>query len=69
MGAEMGELEAEDVATPDPFDSWETQTRKERKSPAAAFGSNGIGSVTIPFELQDAIRSIISGECFPKVIF
>lgn len=38
--------------------------RAARKSPAATFGSHGIGQVTIPFELQDSITRLIEGkEC------
>jgi hypothetical protein len=32
-----------------------------RKSPAATFGSYGIGSVILPLELQNSINLIISG--------
>ena len=35
--------------------------RKERKSPQAKFGSNNIGSVTLPRELQYAIEGVIEG--------
>ena len=35
--------------------------RESRKSPAAIFGSNQIGSVILPQELQSAVEAIISG--------
>ncbi|KIO06885.1 hypothetical protein M404DRAFT_137276 [Pisolithus tinctorius Marx 270] len=35
------------------------QGREDRKSPAARFGSNGIGAVILPVELQRAIVSLI----------
>ncbi|KAG6334024.1 hypothetical protein ID866_5067 [Astraeus odoratus] len=36
------------------------QRREDRKSPAARFGSDGIGAVTLPPELQRAIISLIN---------
>ncbi|KAI6136262.1 mitochondrial small ribosomal subunit Rsm22-domain-containing protein [Pisolithus sp. B1] len=36
------------------------QAREDRKSPAARFGSNGVGAVTLPAELQRAIASLIN---------
>lgn len=38
-----------------------TQRREDRKSPAARFGANRIGSVVLPPELQRAITSLING--------
>jgi len=35
--------------------------RSVRKSPAASFGSRGIGAVVLPFELQGSISRLISG--------
>ena len=35
--------------------------RKERKSARAAFGSRGIGSVSIPNQMREAIENIING--------
>ena len=35
--------------------------RREHKSPAASFGSRGIGCVVLPFELQRSILRLISG--------
>ncbi len=35
-----------------------------RKSPAAHFGSQRIGAVILPLELQASITSIIAGECY-----
>jgi hypothetical protein len=35
--------------------------RSERKSPAASFGSRGIGALVLPFELQRSILRLISG--------
>jgi len=41
--------------------------RESRKSPAASFGSNQIGSVILPEELRSAIEAIISGKfIFPR---
>lgn len=37
------------------------QSREDRKSPAARFGSDGIGAVVLPPELQRAVGSLISG--------
>ena len=36
---------------------------RDRKSPAASFGSRGIGAVVLPFELQRSIIRLISGVC------
>ncbi|KAI6112483.1 mitochondrial small ribosomal subunit Rsm22-domain-containing protein, partial [Pisolithus croceorrhizus] len=36
------------------------QAREDRKSPAARFGSSGVGAVTLPAELQRAIASLIN---------
>ena len=38
--------------------------REGRKSPAAAFGSQRIGAVVLPLELQSTISRMISGELF-----
>lgn len=35
--------------------------RDEKKSPAAAFGSRGIGQVVLPLELQNSINVLING--------
>jgi hypothetical protein len=37
-------------------------TRAERKSPAAQFGSQQLGTVVIPKELKQTISDLISGE-------
>ena len=42
---------------------------RERKSPAAAFGSKGIGAVVLPTELQDSIRAAIGGMSLLKVSY
>jgi hypothetical protein len=39
-----------------------TGRRDARKSPAADFGSQKIGAVTLPFELQKSISRLISGK-------
>jgi len=39
----------------------------ERKSPAAHFGSQGIGTVVLPFELQKSIDTLISGRLLTAV--
>jgi nitrogen regulatory protein PII-like uncharacterized protein len=38
--------------------------RESRKSPAAVFGSDQIGTVVLPQELRSAIEEIISGNFF-----
>jgi hypothetical protein len=43
-------------------DEDEGSVRAERKSPAAHFGSQQLGAVVIPRELQQRISSLISGE-------
>lgn len=41
----------------------ESSNRGEgRKSPAAAFGSQSIGAVVLPFEMQSAISRLVAGE-------
>ncbi|KAH8835675.1 mitochondrial small ribosomal subunit Rsm22-domain-containing protein [Flagelloscypha sp. PMI_526] len=47
---------------PHPNDDWDTlpDSPTGRKSPAAAFGSQQVGSVLLPLELQTAITSFIS---------
>lgn len=37
---------------------------EERKSPAAIYGSEAIGAVVLPHELQDAITVLINGACY-----
>lgn len=37
------------------------EDREPRKSPAALFGSQRIGAITIPSELQRSINSLIAG--------
>ncbi len=37
--------------------------KETRKSPAAAFGSQRIGAVVLPLDLQSAISQIVAGEC------
>jgi hypothetical protein len=39
----------------------DTSVNLPRKSPAAQFGSQGVGSVVLPLELQDTIHRLISG--------
>lgn len=39
--------------------------RKQRKSPAASFGSQAIGSVYIPSELRNTIERLIAGAPLP----
>lgn len=51
-GAELIEEDAEDVE-PDHQDS--------RKSPAALFGSQRVGAIVLPLELQNAITRLIEG--------
>lgn len=40
----------------------EEDDKERRKSPAALFGSNQIGTVVIPLELQSSINLLIAGE-------
>jgi hypothetical protein len=46
----------------DPF----PEDHLQRKSPAAHFGSQQIGSVVIPFELQKSINLLIAGNSSPE---
>ncbi|KAK7007022.1 3-methyl-2-oxobutanoate hydroxymethyltransferase [Favolaschia claudopus] len=48
-----------ELSTPE-VDDWDHQDSVSRKSPAALFGSYGIGSVILPLELQNSINLIIS---------
>lgn len=50
-----------DVQNEDEDDVQGPFPRNERKSPAASFGSRGIGAVVLPFELQRSILRVISG--------
>uniref|UniRef100_A0A0W0FSA2 Rsm22-domain-containing protein n=1 Tax=Moniliophthora roreri TaxID=221103 RepID=A0A0W0FSA2_MONRR len=43
-------------------ENWDSAEFLERKSPAAAFGSQRIGSVLLPLELQTSINALISAE-------
>lgn len=47
-------------------DAWTDETEDQqllsRKSPAALFGSQGIGAVQLPLELQDTISRLIAGQ-------
>ena len=38
--------------------------KEHRKSPAAAFGSQRIGAVALPPELQSSIERMVAGKCF-----
>ena len=51
----------EDIKTQGLHDFYEPFPRSERKSPAASFGSRGIGAIVLPFELQRTILRLISG--------
>jgi len=42
---------------------YEPQSNLHRKSPAALFGSQRIGAVVIPHEMQDIIQRLFSGNC------
>jgi hypothetical protein len=53
-------VESEALAE-EPEESFEEEGDFERKSPAALFGSQKIGQVVIPQQLQDAITEIING--------
>lgn len=46
---------------PDSYDR-EFHENLPRKSPAALFGSQQLGAVVLPLELQDTIQRLISGE-------
>ena len=39
--------------------------KEARKSPAAAFGSQRVGAVVLPLDLQSAIAQIVAGKCPP----
>lgn len=43
------------------LDDWALNCSGERKSPAAVFGSQRIGMVLLPLELQSAIKQLIAG--------
>jgi hypothetical protein len=49
-----------EIAVQDPEDSV-LEDSLERKSPAALFGSKGIGAVVLPLEMQNSINLLISG--------
>ena len=57
------ELEAletrEHTLEEDPEEFFEEPTSMNRKSPAALFGSEGVGAVILPEELRAAVTSII----------
>lgn len=44
-------------------DDYEPQSNLHRKSPAALFGSQHVGAVVIPQEMQDIIQRLFSGNC------
>lgn len=44
-------------------DGYEPQSNLHRKSPAALFGSQRVGAVVIPQEMQDIIQRLFSGNC------
>lgn len=51
----------EALAIPEDYD--QKSDDLPRKSPAALFGSQRLGAVVLPLELQDAIQRLISGKC------
>ena len=50
-------------------DEDERSVRAERKSPAAHFGSQQLGAVVIPRELQQRISTLISGETIIALVY
>ena len=52
----------EPIPTELSYKDGESDPRAERKSPAALFGSERIGAIVIPQELQQSITALISGE-------
>ncbi|KAJ3512506.1 hypothetical protein NLJ89_g3478 [Agrocybe chaxingu] len=54
------QLAVEEWAPLETSDELEELEHEDRKSPAAAFGSNSVGSVILPIELQSAINILIS---------
>lgn len=55
-----------DYLTSEELDALENDSseRRERKSPAALFGSQRLGAVVLPDELQATVSRLISGESF-----
>ncbi|CAA7264757.1 unnamed protein product [Cyclocybe aegerita] len=53
-------LAIEEWAPLETSDELEEVEREDRKSPAAAFGSNSVGSVILPIELQSSINILLS---------
>ena len=60
--AAQHEVSMDDWSPLDPFEiKVELEQSEERKSPAALFGSQRIGMVVLPLELQSAISHLIAG--------
>ena len=59
--AELEILGSSDMDSPSLFDNDETDIRQDRKSSRARFGTNKIGAVTLPLEMQTAIQRVIDG--------
>jgi hypothetical protein len=53
---------ADEDAHMDDEEDYHSRPRDSRKSPAALFGSQSIGQVVLPVELQKSISMLISGE-------
>lgn len=58
---EEGEVEYYDLGPGDYPIEEHAQRREDRKSPAARFGSDGVGTVVLPSELQRTVTALIEG--------
>ncbi|KIL01021.1 hypothetical protein PAXRUDRAFT_821028 [Paxillus rubicundulus Ve08.2h10] len=58
---DRGDIEYYDIDHQDYSSDEPTRHREDRKSPAARFGSDGIGAVVLPPELQRTITALIEG--------
>ena len=59
---ELEVLGSSNIDPPSLTDIDESDVRSDRKSARARFGTNKIGSVVLPQELQSAIQRVIDGE-------
>lgn len=58
---ELEIVEMSEAVTTALVDDGEADAPRERKSARARFGTNRIGSVSLPIELQNAIERVIDG--------
>ena len=59
---QIGTSRARDGSLVDPQDP--ESRREERRSPAAVMGSKKIGSVVLPYEMEQGIQNVVDGEQF-----